>query len=120
MENTNYFMELLGTIPNVTGSFNLWQKDGSRYRNLATLFLNDPMCGCQWDVSNLQRAVSYDETDINDELENPLRPIPNEVGEHLIGMKDRNYRDVFEYLKNESEKREHIAGVKFYTKGEEK
>ena len=116
MANSNYFIEWLGTMPNLTGSFNLWQRDRRTFRNLATLFLNDPMCGCQWDVSERQRAISYGEAEMKDELENPLREVPEEIGEHLVSMGDKSYGDVFEYLQSESKDREHIAGLKFYRK----
>lgn len=111
-ENLEYYLEFLGQGKERTGSFNLWAKQEHRYHNLATLFINDPLCGSDWSVSQLGRAVNYDETEINDELENPLRKIRQVRGEELLAMKDKSYREVGEYLIDLS-KRSQSEGVEY-------
>lgn len=120
-DNLEYFVEVLGngkTEP-ITGSFNLWEREGNKFYNRATLFLNDRLCGCQWDVSDRQRAVSYDNQEIKDELENPLKQISPEVANHLIDMRDKTYKDVFEYLELVSQEQGDFAGLKYIRKSGE-
>jgi len=97
-QNLEYYMELLGEEKQKTGSFNLWAKQGNRYHNLATLFYKDPMCGTQWTVDEIGRAVSYDEQEIKDELENPLRRIQQIRGEEFVAMRDKSPEEVAKYL----------------------
>lgn len=66
-------------------NFNLWEKDGSRYFNVATLFYQDEMCGTQWTTDDKAKAVNYTVDEIQDELENPLRQISIEE-QHLLKL----------------------------------
>ncbi|MBU1136507.1 MAG: hypothetical protein KJ559_03290 [Nanoarchaeota archaeon] len=67
-------------------NFNLWEKDGRRYFNVATLFYQDAMCGTQWTTDDKAKAVNYGADEIQDELENPLRQIPTEKAQHLLKL----------------------------------
>ena len=89
---------MLGQGKQKNGSFNLWARQGSKYHNLATLFYNDPLCGTQWSVDEIEKVVSYDEQEIQDELENPLRKIQQARGEELLEMKDKSPKEVCDYL----------------------
>ncbi len=113
-DNLEYFVEILGNgdFEKITGSFNLWEKNKGFYLNLATLFLNDKLCGCQWDVCERTMAVKYNDDEIQDELENPLKKIPREIAEHLIRMKGKTYKDILQYLISVSEN-SNFAGLKY-------
>jgi len=67
-------------------NFNLWEKDGSRYFNVATLFYQDAMCGTDWTPVDKAKAVNYNADEIEDELESPLRQIPTEKAQHLLKL----------------------------------
>ena len=67
-------------------NFNLWEKDGSRYFNVATLFYQDSMCGTEWTTGDRAKAVNYSADEIQDELESPLRQIPTEKAQHLLKL----------------------------------
>jgi len=67
-------------------NFNLWEKEGARYYNVASLFFNDPMCGTQWTVTPKQKAVNYGDGEIRDELESPLVKIPTERAEQMLKL----------------------------------
>lgn len=115
IKNLEYFIELLGQGKEITGSFNLWAKQGNKYHNIATLFYNDPMCGCDWSFDKIGRAVSYSESEIQDELENPLRPISNEIGRALESM-NVSFKDISEYLIKLCEENGNLAGIKYCRK----
>ena len=110
-KNLEYSIELIGQGKEITRSFNLWVKQRGKYHNIATLFYNDPMCGCDWSVDEIGRAVSYSEFEIQDELENPLRPVPRNIGEKLSSM-DVSFKEISKYLIELGD----IAGIKFYDK----
>ena len=67
-------------------SFNLWEKDGVRYYNIATLFYNDPICENEWTIDDKSKAVSYGTNEIVDEVENPLKQIPTERAQQLLKL----------------------------------
>ena len=67
-------------------NFNLWEKDGNRYFNVATLFYEDSMCGDQWTIDERAKAVSFSQDEIEDELEYPLRPIPIDKVQKLLKL----------------------------------
>lgn len=67
-------------------NFNLWEKKGSKYFNVATLFYQDAMCGTEWTIDDKAKAVNYSADEIQDELENPLRQIPVEKAQHLLKL----------------------------------
>ncbi|MBS3066855.1 hypothetical protein J4205_03440 [Candidatus Pacearchaeota archaeon] len=48
---------------------NIRKRVGSKYHNVATLFYQDRMCDNQWDISEVGKSVSYDENEIQDEIE---------------------------------------------------
>jgi hypothetical protein len=66
--------------------FNLWEKEGSKYFNVATLFFQDPLCGTQWTVDGKTKALSYSAGEIQDELESPLKQIPAEKAQKLLKL----------------------------------
>lgn len=80
-------------------SFNLWIKKGDIYYNLATLFYDDSFCGSDWNVSELEKSVSYSQDEIVDELENPLVRIKTENAEALLAMKDKSPKEILDYFK---------------------
>ena len=112
IKDLEYFIELIGQSKEIRGSFNLWAKKGKNYHNIATLFYGDPVCGYDWSVDEIGKAVSYSESDIKDELENPLKPIPKKIGERLASM-DVSVKEVSEYLVKICEEKGNIAGMKF-------
>ncbi len=100
--NSDYYIEKLEGE-----SFNLWFRKENKYFNLATLFYKDELCEDDWDVSDIEKSVSYSENEINDELENPLVKILNEHGEKLLSMKNKPLVEVYDYFKlNIGEKNE--------------
>lgn len=117
--NLEYFIELTLENKKVTGSFNLWAKQGKKYYNLATLFYNDPMCGCDWSVSEIEKSVCYDKFALQDELESSLRPISNELGNTLASM-DVSFKEAVEYLIKVCDEKGDIVGMKFSYKQENK
>src|SRR3989338_847264 len=103
-QNLEYYIEPIGEKVQRIRSFNLWAKQGSRYYNLATLFYQDNLCGTQWSVNEIGRAVSYNESELQEELENPLRKIQQGKGKELLSMKDKSPEEVMQYITNLVEK----------------
>ena len=110
--NLEYFIELSLENNKVSGSFNLWAKQKNKYYNLATLFYNDPMCGCDWSVSEIEKSVCYDKSALQDELESSLRPISKELGDKLASM-DVSFKEAVEYLIKVCDEKGDIVGMKF-------
>lgn len=94
MSDSNYFIEKLEG-----GSFNLWLRKFNKYFNVATLFYGDSLCGDDWDVSDIEKSVNYSESEIKDELENPLIKILKEHGEKLLSMKGNSPDEVYDYFR---------------------
>lgn len=94
-KNSDYYIEKLEGE-----SFNLWFRKNNQYFNLATLFYKDKLCGEDWDVSNIEKSVSYSKDEINDEIESPLINILNEHGEKLLSMKGNSPKEVLDYFKS--------------------
>jgi len=67
-------------------NFNLWEKYGSRYFNVATLFYQDAICRSQWTTDDKENAVNYGTDEIQDEIESPLKQIPTEMAQHLLKL----------------------------------
>lgn len=67
-------------------NFNLWEKEGDKYFNVATLFYQDPMCGTQWTTDDKAEAVNYSSDEIQDEVESPLRQITTEKAQQLLKL----------------------------------
>ena len=82
MASEYYFEKINGAKCN----FNLWEKEGDRYFNIATLFYQDPLCGTQWTIDEKARAVNYDSNEIQDEVENPLKQIPLDKAKVLLQL----------------------------------
>lgn len=99
-QNLEYFIEPIGEKTQEVRSFNLWAKQGVRYHNLATLFYKDGSCGTQWSVDEIGRAVNYGESELQDELENPLIRIQQVRGVELLSMRDKSPEEVAQYMSN--------------------
>lgn len=61
---------------------------------MATLFYQDRMCDNQWDISEVGKSVSYDESEIQDQIEGQLTLLPQAVAERLLSMKNNSPEEV--------------------------
>ena len=77
-------------------SFNLWEKEGTNYFNIATLFYRDPSVEDQWVIESKVNALKYSEHELMDELESPLKIIPEEQALNLLNLK--NIEDVVNFI----------------------
>lgn len=80
--------------------FNLWTEQKGRYYNIATLFYQDPLCGDDWSISEIEKAVSYPKSEISDELESPLIKISQDDAEKLLSMKNNSPNEILNYVDN--------------------
>ena len=89
-----YYFESLGK-----DGFNIWQKDKNRYYNIAGLLWG------QFDVTEIEKAVSYNSKEIKDEIEGPLIKLSFKEIEILISMKNGSIQEIKEYIKKIIEKK---------------
>ena len=92
---TEYFIEKLG---GERYSFNLWAKIEDTYYNVATLFYQDSLCGNQWTTSEIEKSVSYNTIEIQDEIESRLFKISQERAEKILSMKDSSPIEIGENI----------------------
>lgn len=67
-------------------NLNLWERNGNRYFNVATLFYEDKLCGTEWTIDDKSKAVNYSADEIQDEIENPLTQIPIDKAQQLLKL----------------------------------
>jgi hypothetical protein len=74
-------------IEKIDGSkynFNLWEKDGTKYFNVATLFYDDPIWKDEWILDDKKDSINYTVDEIKDELESPLKLISVKTAKLLL------------------------------------